>query len=178
MINALAAIVSRLSRRRMLIGAAAAGGVAIAGATWVGARDPQDFLKTLIRASLPGVTLDQPSLDLFARDYLQEFYSRFTGGPFDQERLIATVKLHFAHAISDVMGGESFVPSGAFESQAISHVRRALTLYLMNSNFFLLPDAGASESTPVVYALKDAACSNPFADLRPPTPDEVTPWEA
>jgi hypothetical protein len=155
----------------MVVGALGFGGLGAAG--WVASRDPKEFVIGLVREALPGVQIDRPSALVFAQDFMNDFYWRFPRGRW-AERLMAAAKIHGAETVRGVAGAGAFMQGGAFESAASETLRRALTRYLMNSNFFQLADP---TSEPIVYTSPTSqACSNPFADLSPPTPADITRW--
>lgn len=87
---------------------------------------------------------------------------------------MSAAKIHGAETVRGIAGAAVFMKGGPMERSASETVRRALTRYLMNSNFFDLEDPG---SEPVIYVSPvSEACSNRFADLRPPTAADVVPW--
>jgi hypothetical protein len=169
----IAAIKRLLSRRRLLsagIGVAALGGV---GAAWLGTRDPHEYLKALIRISLPGTRLDEASLHSFAHDNLLRFYRRIPAN-HPAERLASSLKLHAAEGARELLGIEAVARLGPLREATARIKRRALTRFLMNSNFFSVADRSVEA---VVYDPPTSeACRNIFADLAPPKATDVTPW--
>jgi hypothetical protein len=160
-------------RRRLLAASVGAIGLGGAGAAWVATRDPKDLVIALVRNALPGVRIEEASVQSFATDYIRGFHRTFSPQRWS-ERLLADVKLHTAEAVRGVVGVGVFAPRGVFGGFAAQKTRRALTRFLMNSNFFVLDDPSAEL---VVYSPPATEiCRNPFADVRPPRAEDITPW--
>ena len=166
---------ANMSRRSMLAaGAAGVGVVGLAGAGWVLTQDPKDLILALLKHALPGITIDEPTARVFAVDYMDEFYGQYQAAGLDPEKLISAAKMHAAESVRDVVGVERFVAMGPFEERSYDLTRRAVTRFLMNSNFFYLEDP---TSEPIVYFFRPLGtpCTNPFAHLSPPAAEDVVP---
>jgi hypothetical protein len=154
-----------LSRRRLLIGAAAIGVTTLTGALWIAEADAKAALLDYFKLTLPGVAIDERSARACIDDFLERRvnppglvrHSRYTV-------MVSRVKIQLVAMAWQVVGVEKLSElGGKFELIA----REALTFFLVNSNFFLIPDP---RREPIVYVAKPAgsACNNPFANLDPP----------
>lgn len=141
-----------LTRRGFLI---AVSGVALglaAGGRWVAGRSramPARWVERVVRDHLPGVALDEPSLDAFVREIVADDLltsARVRAG------VDADYVLPFATRRVPPIGRRLF----ALE-------RLVLTRYLTGSNFFQLSDPAAG---PVRYSGAVSACGHPFARFR------------
>lgn len=137
------------SRRNILIGGGTAAIAAAAGASWVVLADEHQALLDYFKRSLPGVRIDEAS----AAKCIHEFLGRWS---WKERRAVIVAWQTFG---VETMGNMS----DKFELAA----RRALTMYLTNSNFFEAADPRAKT---IVYVSRPSgtACTNPFANLDPP----------
>ena len=141
-----------ISRRKMLIGAAALSVTAAAGGvSLLAMSDLKDQLLAYFEKALPGVKIDKASAYQCVEDFVAWRQWSTT------KRLVAGVAWGLAGV--DTMAALN----QNFEWAA----RRALTLFLTNSNFFYLDDP---RSEPISYVSPPpiTACINPFANLSPP----------
>ena len=155
-----------LSRRRLLIGAAAIGTAALTGgALWIAEADAKAALFDYFKSALPDVTIDEKSARACIDDFLQQWvnppalaqHSRYTV-------MVSMVKIQLLATAWQFVGVEKLSElGGRFELIA----RKTLTFFLVNSNFF---QTGERRQEPIVYVAKAAgsACNNPFANLDPP----------
>lgn len=141
-----------LNRRSVLAGA---GVLAACAGGYFASRDPRQMGAAFVRGSLPGISIDEASLDLCVEDYLS--------GLSKTEYLAAKV----SWAVMGVEGMASVHPKFA------TAARNLLTRFLVHSNFFWLKDP---RDETIVYRrpVEGVACGNPMANLSPPDPD---PWE-
>jgi hypothetical protein len=155
------------SRRRLLIGAAVFGTVvSTSGALWVSKADAKTALLNYFERVLPGVTIDKKSALACIDDFLAQWVN-----PYDAtvERrsgyalMFFNLKVRAAAAASQVVGIEKL---SEFSEKFELIARRALTFFLVNSNFFLISDP---RQQPIVYVASavGAACNNPFANPEP-----------
>jgi hypothetical protein len=161
-------MIAQLSRRQMLVGgAAAAGVVGLGGLTWVATSSPRELVYQILEHALPGVTLDRESCLRCAEDVLTELDKSFveTHG----QLIVSYVKRKIAAAINGVIGIERLSELGPVEEQIDKLTRRALTVLLLNSNFFRVPDPTAV--TIVYEPLPEGTpcASNLFVDLSLPS---------
>ncbi len=166
---------STLTRRGMLlIGAAGIAAGGLGGAAWIATRDPKDLIIALLQHALPNITIDMPSAQVFAEHFMAEFYERFKTSGVDFEQLVSAAKIQGAEGVREIVGTARFAAMGPFEARAYDLSRRAVTRFLMNSNFFHLSDPTAE---PIVYNFLPfgTPCTSPFADLSPPKRGDVTP---
>ncbi len=155
------------SRRRLLIGAAVFGTVvSTGGAVWVSKANAKTALLNYFKRVLPGVTIDEKS----ALACIDDFFAQWIN-PYDAtaERrsgyavMFFNLKVQAAAAASEVVGVDKL---SEFSEKFELIARRALTFFLVNSNFFQIPDP---RQEPIVYVTSTlgAACNNPFANLEP-----------
>ncbi|PDT81473.1 hypothetical protein [Sinorhizobium sp. BJ1] len=141
------------SRRDVLIGGGAVAITAAAGvSSWVVLADEHKALLDYFKKLLPGVRIDEES----AAACIDEFLARWS---WKERRAVSVAWRTFG---VETMGNMS----DKFEIAA----RKALTMYLTNSNFF---DVSDPRATTIVYVggPTGAACTNSFANLDPPAPD-------
>lgn len=154
------------SRRRLLIGTAViATAVATSGALWIGKADAKAALLDYFKRVLPGVTIDEKSASTCIDDFMAGWANRSVLARPSRYFLMATIaKIQLTVAAWQIIGVESLSKlDEKFELVA----RKALTFFLLNSNFFLTNNP---RQEAIVYVAKapGAACSNPFANLDPP----------
>jgi hypothetical protein len=150
------------SRRRLLIGAAVLGTVvSTSGALWVSKADAKTALLNYFKRVLPGVTIDEKSALACIDDFLKQWVTLVLRSGYDV--MILNLKFQAAAAASQVVGVEKL---SEFSEKFELIARKALTFFLVNSNFFHTPDP---RQEPIVYIAKPAgaACNNPFANLEP-----------
>jgi hypothetical protein len=138
------------SRRDVLVGGGTLGIVAVASASgWVVLADEHQALLGYFKKVLPDVKIDEQS----AADCVDEFLSRWSW----KERRAVSVAWR-------TLGVETM---GSMSEQFELAARKALAMFLTNSNFF---DVSDPRATTIVYASRPpgAACTNPFANLDPP----------
>jgi hypothetical protein len=143
-----------LTRRNVLIGAAAAGAVAFGGVTWATTADLRYAVLAFYKRARPGVTIDEKS----ALAGIDEFVSDWS-----------TPKRLVLQTAWNVAGVDTMAElNGRFESVA----RHMLTHFLINSNFFYVQNPRAQ---PIVYVSRPPGtpCGNPWANLEPPTASEI-----
>jgi hypothetical protein len=138
-----------LSRRNVLIGAAAVAAAAAGGATWVATAEVKSAALAFFKRALPGVTIDEKSA-LIAVD---EFVAKW-----------ATAKRLVLGAAWNTVGVDNMA---AIDPRFEPPARHLLTHFLLGSNFFQVKDPRAQ---PIVYVGRPpgSACGNPFANLEPP----------
>jgi hypothetical protein len=149
------------SRRRLLIGAAVLGTVvSTSGALWVSKADAKTALLNYFKRVLPGVTIDEKSALACIDDFLKQWVGLGLRSGYDV--MIFNLKIQAAATAWQVVGVEK-VSEFSEKSELIA--RKALTFFLVNSNFFHTPDP---RQEPIVYVAKPAgaACNNPFANLQ------------
>lgn len=153
---------SRWSRRQLLLaGAAGAGTLAAGGALWLAAARPRELVVALLQRALPGVTIDHASALECADDVMGVFEGPFVANVQSQ------VKLKGVRVAGQAVGLDRVAHLGPVEDRLDEITRLAVTRFLLNSNFFQVPDPRAAT---IVYRRPDpnAACRNPWADLSPP----------
>jgi hypothetical protein len=144
-----------LSRRRLIFGAFATIGGAIAGAYhWRRLRHPSAAdISTLIRQRLGHLDLDLEGVDRFARDYVER-YGAFSMSVHHRDTLGGTLRLEPIRQL---------LPSRRQQS-VLNFERRMVSYYLRSTDYFQ-----PKRATPVRYvAFVDpyaGACTNPFAVL-------------
>jgi hypothetical protein len=141
-----------LTRRNVMIGVTALSATAaVGGATLLAIADVEAELVAYIRKTLPGVHIEEASVLQCVKDFMVW-------------RQWSSTKKLIAGAAWSVAGVDAMATIDQnFEVAA----RRAVTLFMTNSNFFDLDDP---RSGIVVYEKlgEGAACINPFANLDPP----------
>jgi hypothetical protein len=153
------------SRRRLLIGAAVLGTVvSTSGALWVSKADAKTALLNYFKRVLPGVTIDEKSALACIDDFLKQWVNppglvRRSGYTV----MIFNLKIQAVATAWQVVGVEKL---SEFSEKFELIARKALTFFLVNSNFFHTPDP---RQEPIVYIANapGAACNNPFANLEP-----------
>ncbi|WP_353646482.1 hypothetical protein [Mesorhizobium sp. WSM2239] len=138
-----------LSRREVLIGGGAVAVMGATGAGWLALADHKQALLAYFKRALPGVAIDEET----ALVCIDEFLGRWS---WKERRAVSVAWRTFG---VETMGDMS----ERFELAA----RRALTMYLTDSNFFHASDPHAVK---IVYSSRPpgTACANPFANLEPP----------
>jgi len=157
---------AHLSRRQLLMGGAAGVVVLSTGtAVALAATRPRDLIFDLMRHALPGITLDREATLMCADDVVAGLNVSFQGAWLQQ--LTSNAKLRGVRAASLGAGIDRVAALGPVAERLEEITRTALTLLLLNSNFFRVPDPRAET---IVYRRPDpnAPCGNPFADLSPP----------
>jgi hypothetical protein len=149
-----------------LIGAAIIGtAVSTSGLLWISKADAKEALLDYFKRMLPGATIDVKSASVCIDDFMERWANPpMLVRPSHDILLTSMVKIQFVVAAWQVMGVENLSKlHEKFELVA----RKALTFFLLNSNFFQTDDPRLE---PIVYVAKSpgAACSNPFANLDPP----------
>lgn len=144
----------RLNRRQMMgLGAAATAGAVMTGA-WGLHRTSHRLAGDLLLDAFPGLQIEQANLRQFEQDFMQTYW--LTGSKRIMVRGIsAAVGLLGA-------GGVSWIPG---VRGRLDHMRRAVvTVFLSNSDFFLLEDPEV-ETVSYWGTDQNRACVNPFARL-------------
>lgn len=136
-----------------MIGLTAIGAAAVGGVAWVATSDLKPAGLAFLKRALPGVTIDEKSALVAIDDFMAD---ASTG-----KRLV------LGAAWNTVGVGTMAEVVPRFESPA----RHLLTQFLLGSNFFHVKDPKAQ---PIVYTGIGVACSNPFANLEPPTPEMLS----
>jgi hypothetical protein len=144
----------RVTRRRFLVGATTGVAALTVGSVVVATAHEEEIVVTLVRRALPGVTLDEPSLRRFGRD----FFADRSDSSFRD-----TAKWRLLAAFDNVVGVDQLRRLG-FDSELEYAVRGAVSFFLTNSNFFALDDP---RSAPIVYR-KRVACGTPYRPGRTP----------
>ena len=141
-----------LSRRQMLWGATALGGGTVLGVGWISYRSPHRLVSELLMQVLPDLNVSDADMLHFTRD--------FTGIYFRTP--MHKLSLHGVSVVSGVIGTEGVSSVGKVKHELADAQRAALTLFLSNSDFFLLDDPKTER---VSYWGLDPlrACPNPFA---------------
>lgn len=139
----------RITRRRFLAGSAAAVAVGGTGTAWWSTRDSQRaaWIEDVVRRNLPGVALDEPSLQIFVRTTLAS-------------ELFASRKRRLAFAAHQSVPWLVARMPRARERIALLE-RMVLTEYLLGSNFF----RSDPRHEVIVFHGRAVACANPFASL-------------
>jgi hypothetical protein len=139
-----------LNRRTLLLGGAGAIGLSAGGAfLWNRySQSRASWVEDVVRRNLPGVVLDEPSLQAFVRDVLS--------GDLLQPHLYR-IAIFAQQATPWITARVPKVRDGLEKLE-----RRVLTEYLLGSNFFRVED---SRRETIVYLGPAVACSNPFATL-------------
>lgn len=140
------------TRRKLLVGAVAVSATASAGGiSLLAITDLEEQLLAYFEKVLPHVRIDRSSARQCVQDFL--IWRQWS----KTKRLAAGVAWSVAGV--DTMA--------AFNQNFEWAARRALTLFITNSNFFYLEDP---RSELIVYESRPpgAACNNPFANLEPP----------
>ena len=146
-------MMSALTRRRLLMGGAAAGALALGVGVYAGTATAFDFYKAMLHAQLPGVNIPDAAIHAFADDASVGRNADFA--PKLKMLAAGTRMLGFgavAGAMRNNLGFEKFN-------------REFLTDFLLGSNFFQLTDP---KTEAVEYSGLPRACSNPFAEFEPP----------
>ncbi|MDD9942538.1 MAG: hypothetical protein OXU20_15975 [Myxococcales bacterium] len=139
----------RLSRRHVLIGLGGLGAGAAAGTSWAVFGDPSGAVLAFLREVLPGVKLDEASVQTCLRD----FTANWSRGK----------KL----AIGTAWRALGVRNTAALHARMEKLERLLLTFFLVNSNFFRVRDPRAET---IVYYSRPvgAPCASPFTDFSPP----------
>jgi hypothetical protein len=142
-----------LTRRNVLIGAAATGAVAAGGVTWVVTTDVKSSVLAFFKRALPGVTIDEKSALVAINEFMADWQTT--------KRLVLGTAWNTAGVDTMAAIHPRFEPPA----------RHMLTHFLLGSNFFLVKDPRAQ---PIVYAGNrlGTPCANPFANLGPPAQAE------
>lgn len=138
------------SRRDLIIGVAAIGAASLGGGGMlVATADAKALLLDFFKRTLSGVEIDEES----AKKCIEQFMVEWS-----------EMKIHLVGTTWKVTSVETMAELNE-KFDVIS--RRALTFFLLNSNFFKVPDP---RGEPIVYVATSpgAACTNPFANLAPP----------
>lgn len=141
-----------ISRRWVLRGGAAAGAAMTVGGAWALYRSPGKLLVDVLAKALPGVKFDPEGLAFFQRDFYANYF----------EATATQVKLRAVSMGSGVVGLDTMSSIGAVRGNLLELEREAVTVFLSNSDFFLLDDPTVD---PVMYfgIDKGRPCANPFA---------------
>lgn len=139
-----------MDRRNVLIGGAALLGTTALGGVYVAGSEGtiRGWIENIITSHLPGVRLDPTGLANFSSEKMQEI------GHNPNYRI---------YAASLSMGADMATVSSALREKVETFERKAVSDFLLHSNFFHLGDP-RTES--VIYEKPDdgpRACQNPFA---------------
>ena len=137
-----------MTRRDIVVGSGAAALAVLGAGGWVVIADSRKALLDYFKQELPGVSLDETS----AGRCIDEFLSRWS---WTEQRLVSVAWRTF--------GVESV---GTVSDKFDLAARKALTMFLTNSNFF---DTADPRAEIIVYTSSPPgmACANPFANLDP-----------